>query len=149
MMTLWFLLMLSFLTLELFNPGLFFCLSLSLGAGCMLVFQYFAWEPFHPYFMFFTSTIFMFFMLRSLVKFLTAKKQSKPYQSNIQLLIGQTIQVAQINSPTTGYAKLYGDVWPIKLQDGAPLTENSCVQITGVQGCHLIVRHITNFSQPN
>lgn len=149
MMTLWFLLMLGFSTLELFNPGLFFCLALALGAGCTMIAESFQWQPFHPYLIFFATSMIMFFILQSIVKLLSAKKQSKPYQSNIQLLIGQTIQVAQVISPTTGYAKIYGDTWPIKLQDIPPLHQGSFVQVTGVQGCHLIVRHLTNFSQPN
>lgn len=144
MMTFWFLLTLGFLTLELFNPGLFFCLALSLGAFCTLLANYFAWTPVHLYAIFFTTSAIMFLILNKFVKRMRSTKQNKLYQSNMQLLIGQTIQVDLVTTPTTGYAKIYGDDWPIKLHETETLTAGANVQVIGVQGCHLIVKLIKN-----
>lgn len=71
-------------------------------------------------------------------------KQNKSYQSNMQLLIGQTVEIIQVTSPTTGYAKVYGDNWSIKLHEQATLNKGQLVHVIGVQGCHLIVKQIPN-----
>jgi membrane protein implicated in regulation of membrane protease activity len=141
MTILWLFLAFTFLTIELLSPGLFFFLALALGSSCTFAASCLDITTVHPYALFFISSAVMFIILKCTVTRLQHAKHGKFYQSNTDLLIGQVVEISEVTSQATGYAKIAGDRWQVTLQDNPPLKLGMHVRIVSIKGCHLIVKH--------
>ena len=134
----WFIFSAIFIIIELLNPGLFFFLALSLGALTTMLLEYQETLPINQYAFFFVASATMFMILNCIVKFLQKKKQSKFYESNIQLMIGKIVEITEVISDDTGYAQVDGEIWMVKLPTkNSPLQVGQHVLVIGVKGCHL------------
>ena len=141
----WFILSTIFILLELTNPGLFFFLALSLGALITMLVDFENISPVFEYTFFFASSGIMLVVLNTFVKILQKKKQSKSYASNIDLLIGKTVEITEIISSDTGYGKVESETWMVKAHDkNHILTVGMHAMVTDVKGCHLQVVPITS-----
>jgi membrane protein implicated in regulation of membrane protease activity len=109
----------------------------------MLV-QHFDHLPCNEYAFFFTISCLMLIVLQLLAKHLQKSKTSKNYQSNTHLLLGKTVEVTQVISDDTGYAKLDGQLWQVKLQHkNQKLQLGMQAIVVGVKGCHLQINQTT------
>jgi membrane protein implicated in regulation of membrane protease activity len=142
----WFIISTAFIVLELTNPGLFFFLALSLGALATMFAQLQGMSLVDQYIFFFISSGIMFYVLTLLIKALQKKKQSQKYDSNVDLLIGKTVEITELISLDTGYGQVDGEIWMVKLHDkNQNLKIGMQALVIGVKGCHLkIVSIIKN-----
>lgn len=140
----WFIISSIFILLELFNPGLFFFLALSLGGLITMFAEYQHSLPCNQYAFFFVISLLMFMILNGIVKFIQKKKQSKFYESNIGLMVGKRVIITEVLSDDAGYTQVDGEIWMVKLQKHKnklsleqTLNVGQEALVIGVKGCHL------------
>lgn len=154
----WFILTVSFIILELSSPGLFYFLSLAVGAACAFLISFYDYSNLIPLIssdpvtqsiavqctVFFASTLIALFVLHKYAKKSQKQKTSKAYLSNMYQLIGKTVEITSIDDfcELSGYGKVSNETWPVKLQvhqniKTSQLKVGMLATITGVQGCHL------------
>ncbi|MCX5923037.1 MAG: NfeD family protein [Candidatus Dependentiae bacterium] len=154
----WFLLTVSFIILELSNPGLFYFLSLAIGSACLFLLSFYDYANWFPLIcldietqsiatqciVFFATTLIALFLLHRYAKKSQKQKGSKAYLSNMYQLIGKTVEITSVDDfcELSGYGKVSNETWPIKLQvhqnlKSPQLKVGMLATITGVQGCHL------------
>ncbi len=150
---LWFLLTIFFILLELSNPGLFYFLSLAIGSSSSFLISFYDFSNFLQLSscniivqctMFFITSLISLILLHRYAKNNQKQKSSKAYLSNMYQLVGKTIEITQINDfcNQSGYGKIHGEVWQVKLQTHhaskiSHLKVGTIATIIGVQGCHL------------
>jgi len=155
---LWFLLTIFFILLELSNPGLFYFLSLAIGSSCTFLTSFYDFNSLLTFnscniviqcSVFFVATLISVILLHRYAKQNQKQKSSKAYLSNMYQLIGKTVEITQVSDycNQSGYGKVNGEVWQIKLQTNhanklSKLNVGMLATVVGVQGCHLQV--VTN-----
>lgn len=135
----WFLLSSFFIILEIGHPGLLYFLALAGGAFAACVVSWLGYSATMQNIMFFTASVVAIGLVSILVRYV-AVPDTKFHKSNTDLLLGKTVTVVEIQSVSTGLAKLGGETWLVKLQGEGELTVGMKAIVIGVQGCHLQIK---------
>lgn len=142
--TTWLIVGLSMLAAELFNPGIFFALSLSAGAfGAALL----------GYLDFKIEIQFLCFLILSVASFLGlstllarngfSKTISKKESTNVDALVGQIGVVTQgCNIEEKGLAKVAGELWSIVNSSSVEINTGDKVKVLKIEGNRLFVNKI-------
>lgn len=140
----WLVLTFACLILELGNPGLFYFLSIAFGSFIACIASMYQVEIINQWAICLLSCVSMLFVLHRYVKKSQKNKTSQVYQSNIYLLIGKTVEIIEVTSSTSGYAKVNEEIWPVKTHSKKDLRVGMFATVTGVQGCHLQIDNSAN-----
>lgn len=132
----WFFIAVVLLVLELGHPGLFYCLSFSLGALCAAIASYCGVPPVITILMFVFASGMSWIVLARMVRRLARSS----IKNNVYRLEGQTGHVVlQIVPDRFGQVKVGGEIWSARSQGNQHLPEGTPVIVVRVQGAHLVV----------
>ncbi len=129
------------LLIEAGTHGLFYFLSLAVGSSVAAAMSYFCFS--------FTTQLAACFLASCValvaLRYFVLQDKTTHLKTNTSALIGQrTTVIEPIIQGGTGRAKLYGDVWLVREQDGHEVPTGQEVTVVNVQGCHLVVKRIIN-----
>lgn len=135
----WFCLSFFFIILEISHPGLLYFLALASGSGVACLISWFEYSSKIQEISFFIASVVAIGVVYFLLPYFIVP-DTKFHRSNIDLLIGKMVTIIEIQSQTTGLAKIGGETWLVKLQGDGELSMGMKVIVIGVQGCHLQVK---------
>lgn len=142
MVFIWSVIALAFLLLELGNPGLFFFLSFSCGAGFSAAFSMLQPEPslVTQIITFFAGSTLAFIALSRWVK----KTSAHSPKTNVYALQGKRGTVITSITPTeSGSVKIGGETWSARAaHEHETIALGAQVEIVTVRGVHLIVKEV-------
>ncbi len=139
MIIFWTTVLISFLLAELFNPGLFYFLAISIGSWCAIIANIMNLDESIQCLIFLISSVGACIFLQCVVKKMLKQKSSKSYVSNTSLLIGKTVEITSLVSDYSGYGKVGGEIWVVKSKNDIPLQVGAKGIVIAISGCHLEV----------
>jgi len=124
------------LLLEIGHPGLFYCLSFSLGAFCAAFASYLDVSPVMSVLFFLFASGWCWILLARLVR----RMGPSSIKNNIYRLEGQSGYVIREIAPERfGQVKVGGEIWSARSQGMQQLSEGTLVTVVRSKGAHLIV----------
>lgn len=133
----WLIIGLLFLLLEVGTPGLFFFLSVAVGAFLASIAAFFGTCIHIQCIIVFTVSLATLFILKKYSK----QTKAPTYKTNTEALIHQEAVVVETIEPRkTGRIKIKGEEWPAISQPGYIHHKGSVVIIVGIEGNKLIIK---------
>jgi len=142
MTTIWFVVALLFLLLELGNPGLFFFLSFFIGGMSACVAAFFTDVMVWHIIVFFATTVGALVVFHRYV--IPQLRKNRPHErTNVYALQGmQGFVVTAIRGQEAGSVKVNAELWAARSIDGEVIEVGSMVEVVDVRGAHIIVKKL-------
>lgn len=138
----WIVVALSFLLMEMGNPGLFFFISFCFG-GISAAFSTVCGFSFVGQTgIFFVSTLLWLAILQRLV--VAKLSKGRPHEhTNVYALQGKRgVVVLSISEKNPGMVKVNGEKWAARSIQASCIEEGSMIEVVDMRGAHLIVKKI-------
>lgn len=125
---------------ELVSPGMFYALSLAVGATAAMISALWSDSLVLQMVVCLMATVVSLPILRRFVRRYSGHYH---HQCNVYALVGKHGVVQQPPTETTfGYVKIGGELWACKSEAAAPLIAQTSVIVIAVKGSHVIVRPV-------
>lgn len=142
MTTMWFVVALAFLLLELGNPGLFFFLSFFVGGmsacGATFFTEIIVWHIV----LFFATTVGALVVFHYYV--IPLLRKNRPHErTNVYALQGmQGFVIKTIHAQEAGLVKVNSELWAARSINGEVVEAGLLVEVVDVRGAHIIVKKL-------
>jgi membrane protein implicated in regulation of membrane protease activity len=138
MFLLWICFALLISLLELGHPGLFYFLSLALGALVASVVDFLGFSFLVQVVIFGVSSLILWLILAYFVTSMLDKKH--PYRSNVYAMKGMRgVVIEPIEPFRPGAVKVAGQIWSALAANNQQIEEGTVVEVVDVRGVHLVV----------
>lgn len=135
----WLIVSLLFFLIELAGVIFFFFLSFALGALTTAICSLYGLSVISQILVFLGTSVIAFVMMR----FIFNPHRYKPNVTNVDILLGKKgVVINDITPGMMGQAKIGGEIWAARSLGTEIIIKGALVEVTKVQGCHLVVKKL-------